>query len=592
MTQIPNIQLGSLEYQDIKNSIIDHLRSQDTLKDYDYSGSVAQVLLDILAYNTLYYGYYANMIANEMFLDTAQKEESIISLVKPLGYVVPGKTSARARVKVRQGGSETTLPRYTKFSGNNSSGISYNFYTIEEYELDEDDGENIFDVLEGNSLIQNEPLLISESDQKGFLYGTDIDITTIRVDVQSSDGEWEEWTIVNNIQDGLNKSSKVFWLERTELGFFVVFGGNFDSSYNQIGQSLVPNQPVRVSYLKSSGTSGNNIGNFSIQDFDATTETTTLSSGGSDGPNLESVRFFAPKWFAAQDRAVTLDDCRGLLVESGIVGDSVDPYSEFNVWGGEEMNPPRYGRMFVSLKDTNIQNPVAAANSIKLLEEKTCISIIPEFMNVDTYKILISGRLLYEPMNTEYSSIQLLNFARNNIKEKYPNQFNLKNVESSDIVTSINSIDSSFVVNASDISLKLVNVVSVNSDGSINSRNFNNKCKVSSLSSDWFVPTSTMKLLYNIPSNTDIKINSSGNVNKDGWQKVFAFFNAGSVTNSWETGKWKPETGEVVFNEPISKDKNINLYVESGYSGTDKFELKYNMYSSDIIFDLSVEQRD
>ena len=111
------IQLGNLDFDSIKQSIIDYLKTQDTLKDYDYEGSVAQVLLDILAYNTMYYGYYANMTANEIFMDTAQKESSLISLVKPLGYVVPGKTSARSTVKVRGANSNEGVPKYTKFSG-------------------------------------------------------------------------------------------------------------------------------------------------------------------------------------------------------------------------------------------------------------------------------------------------------------------------------------------------------------------------------------------------------------------------------------------------------------------------------------------
>jgi hypothetical protein len=592
MSQTPNIQLGSLEYTDIKNSIIEHLKSQDTLKDYDYSGSVAQVLLDILAYNTLYYGFYANMIASEMFLDTAQKEESIISLVKPLGYVVPGRNSARARVKIRHGGADGEIPRYTKFIGYNSSGIAYSFYTIEKYALDSD-GENIIDILEGNSLIKEEPLSVDEHTQKGFLYGTDIDITTIRLDVKNSDGEWEEWTIVNNIQAGLDSFSKVFWLERTELGFFIVFGSNFDSSYNQIGQSLTPNQEVRVSYLKSSGTSGNNIGSFEIQNFSgvSTTTTTNLSAGGSSKPDLEAIRFFAPKWFASQGRAVTIEDCRGILAESGIVGSAEDAYSEFIVWGGEEEYPPRYGRLFVSLKESNIVDPVSAHNAIKLLEEKTCVTIIPEFMNVESYKLIVSGTLLYEPMNTQYSSTQLLNYSIDKIKENYPSRFKLENVDSSTMTTLINSVDTAIVTNSDDISLKLMKVVNVNSDGSINSQSFNNKCKESSLESDWFKPSDTLKTLYNIPNNTDIKINCIDLVNKDGWQKINAYFNSGGVTNSWTTGKWNPDSGEVTFYQPISADNEIYLYVGSGHSGSDKFDIKYNMYASGIIFDLSIEPR-
>ena len=210
----PNIQVGNLDFESIKTSIKDFLKTQTTIKDYDFEGSAVNVILDILAYNTLYYGYYVNMIANEMFLDTAQKEESIISLVKPLGYVVPGKRSARGQAKIRAGGANTPVPRYTKFRGISDIGIQYDFYTIQESVLD-GDGENIVTIVEGKNLVKEQPLVVDEFTQKGFLFGLDIDISTIRVEVYnsdlSSDGSdigWEEWTLVNNIHSGLNETRK------------------------------------------------------------------------------------------------------------------------------------------------------------------------------------------------------------------------------------------------------------------------------------------------------------------------------------------------------------------------------------------------
>ena len=205
-----NIQLGSLDFESIKSSIIDHLKTQSDIKDYEYTGSAAQVLLDMLAYNTLYYGYYANMIANEMFLDTAQKEESIVSLVKPLGYVVPGKTSAKGLAFVKSGGADGgsgyPVPRYTRFTGNSPSGLLYNFYTLEDGVLN-DQGENIFTIVEGKSLIKEVPLIIDDITNKGFIYGLDIDISTIRVEVYNSDQNvdgsdvgWQEWVKASNTQ--------------------------------------------------------------------------------------------------------------------------------------------------------------------------------------------------------------------------------------------------------------------------------------------------------------------------------------------------------------------------------------------------------
>ena len=593
-----DIQMGSLDFDSIKQSIIDHLKTQDVLKDYDYAGSAAQVLLDILAYNTLYYGYYTNMIANEMFLDTAQKEASIISLVKPLGYVVPGKISATGKAKIRvAGGGGTIVPIYTRFTGNNASGISFNFYTTLESSLDTD-GENIVVITEGKNLIKEQPLLVDSNTQKGFLNGIDIDITTIRVEVYDSDLNddgseigWRTWTIVNNIQGGLDESSRVYWLERSELGFFVVFGGGFDSSYGQVGSSIFPNQQVRVSYLTSSGDSANNIGNFTIREFPtagAISETDLISSGGSDKPNMEAIRFFAPKWFASQNRAVTIEDCRGILAESGFISGDEDPYSQFTVWGGETMIPPRYGRLFVSLNETDIQNPVAAANAMDILKSKTCVTIIPEFMNADFYRVLIGGELVFEPHETKFNSDLLYSMAIDKIKELYPSRFNLDNVDTATISNSVNSIDSAFRVTSSDLYLKLIKEVTVKFDGSIDTQNFNNECLVSSIESDPFNPSSYVISEGDIPANTKVELsNLNQPLDKNGFQNIFAK----TINASVLVGKWIPSEGKVMLHKSISSDDTVNIKVSPISSGSDKFNMKYNMYLKELLFNLTTKQR-
>ena len=587
-----NVQLGSLDFDSIKSSIIEHLKSQNDIKDYEYEGSAAQVLLDILAYNTLYYGYYSNMIASEMFLDTAQKEESMISLVKPLGYVVPGKTSSRGRAKIRVGGNGTLVPRWTRFTGNSSSGVLYNFYIIKEGSLDTD-GENTFDVVEGKNLVKERPILIDQITKKGFLLGLDIDISTIVVEVYNSDlndgGEeigWQPWSLIDGIQSGLNQTSKVYWLERTELGFFVVFGGGFDSSYGQVGAELTPNQQVRVSYLKSSGSLANSVGNFTLKDFSESTaisETVKLSSGGVDKPNMEAVRFFAPKWFASQNRAVTVDDCIGILSESGfVIGDDGDSYSKFTVWGGEEMDPPRYGRLFVSLNETETQNPISAANAIEVLKNKTCVTIIPEFMNLDVYEGLVSGECVYDPNLTSQNSDILLSLAKKRILELYPTRFELKNFDSSIITNSINSIDDAFAVNSNDINLKLIKKVSVGSSGYIGRQNFKNICLEDSLESDWVTAHENFSL------DGLIKIWISSGLDKDGFQEINVKDTSGS---NKKIGKWQPSTGIVDIATPTFADSVVNLYVKPNYGGTDKFNMKENMYFTNVVFDLQMRKR-
>ena len=125
------VNIGSIDFNDIKTSLTNYLKTQDNIKDFNFQGSIIQTIVNLLSYNTYYYAFYSNMLANEMFLDTAQREESIISLLKPLGITVPKKRASTALIDV---GGVNTVPKFTKFRGTSIDGsIIYNFYNIREY---------------------------------------------------------------------------------------------------------------------------------------------------------------------------------------------------------------------------------------------------------------------------------------------------------------------------------------------------------------------------------------------------------------------------------------------------------------------------
>ena len=585
-----DVQLGSLDFDDIKQSIINHLNTQDTLKDYDYSGSAAQALLDILAYNTLYYGYYSNMIASEMFLDTAQREESIISLVKPLGYVVPGKTSSSARVKVRGYGSgNPVIPSYTRFVGNNSEGTSYTFYTTGAYTTD-DDGESVVTITEAKSLSKELPLLVDQITQKGFLSGIDIDISTLTVEVYNSSYidennldlgvvGWVPWGRAGNIEDNLDSKSQVYWLERTELGFFVVFGGNLS---NIVGQELSVNDRVRVTYLKSNGEVGNDIGNFRIGDGSgAAVDTITLSSGGTDKPDLEAIRFFAPKWFASQDRAVTVEDCRALLAKEGFVSGDQDPYSQFNVWGGEDANPPRYGRVFVTLNTLPEDEPVRATVARQLLERKTCVSIIPEFIALEEFTLKVIGDVYFDPRTITRDDYRNLVFSR--MDSLYGTSRFERSYSLSQIVNEINSVSEGSRTDVVNLRLEVQTPMTV-SGGSVKIKYYGNHMKPNTLRTT--EPTSAHPDLVSEIDAPDglISIRTSGGVLANGKQILEAYYSDNgfvSVVNS-NVGYWTPNASqcEVRIKPKIFADGTFNISAEpKDDEGSQQYSASTNQYS-------------
>ena len=250
----PTPQIGSLDFKEIKQNLISYLQGQSIIQDYNFEGSVVQTLIDLLAYNTFYYAYYTNMIASEMFLDSAQRLDSIISLTKPLGYTISGKRSSRAKITL-SGVISNHVPEHSTFFGINEDGIQYTFYTLEDT-FQNGDSDVLLTLVEG-SLINNISAIASVDleKQKYYILDPDIDISTIRVTVTPVGSDTGEvWKL-----KGANTEDKIYFVERINSeGFAIQFGIE-----NNLGKSLVEEDILEIRYLRSSGKKGNDIYVFS-----------------------------------------------------------------------------------------------------------------------------------------------------------------------------------------------------------------------------------------------------------------------------------------------------------------------------------------
>jgi hypothetical protein len=348
-------------------------------------------------------------------------------------------------------------------------------------------------------------------------------------------------------------------MERSELGFFVVFGGNVGvNTIVQVGKQIGPEDLVRVSYLKTNGDAGNGVGSFKVQGLTVQGETDTLSmsSGGADEPNLESIRFFAPKWFAAQDRAVTVEDCRALLARQGYGDNADDPLSVFNVWGGEEMEPPMYGRVFVSVNEDNAVDLAALAeHTVTLLKEKTCVAILPEFVNPQQIEVIISGMIGWDPMKTVLSREKIMNKILEKLIEKYPLKFN-NTFSASEISNAVNSVgDSAVYTDQSTFSFAIRSRILGPQYGAVKV-NFGNELKSSSLSSSEFVAGNTIISDYDIPSGQKVKIRTVGGADRMGKQKIEAFYQNENNTISRvpNVGVFIPSKGIVEIYDGVASE--------------------------------------
>tara|TARA_R100001015_G_C4635230_1_gene204136 strand:- start:8542 stop:10266 length:1725 start_codon:yes stop_codon:yes gene_type:complete len=569
MADTPFIQIGNLEFEEIKSSLIDYLKTQEIIKDYEFEGSAIQVLLDILAYNTMYQAFYMNMVANESFLDTAQRLQSVISLVKPLGYVVPGKVSATATVKVRQGGLDTVIPRYSRFIGKNEQGIAYNFYSNESVVLDTD-GEADIDVYEAKRLVAEVPVSIDLGTQKGFLSGIDIDLRTLKVEVKKvEDEEYEEYSYSSNINTNITDESKVFFLERSELGYFLVFAGRQPTgSEEQVGVRIGENDLVRVSYLVSSGSVGNRCSGFSGVSIPGTVETVTISSGGLDEPDLEEIKFFAPKWFAAQDRAVTVNDCKAVLSKE--LGLSRD---QFNVFGGEEIDPPYYGRVFFTLAGDPNQSLVSAAQeATKVLKDRCVVSILPEF--IPPYDIVgsIRGSIEVDQSKTNLNEIQLRSQIVDYFNKKYASTNFNTTFRFSDFSNEITSLNEAFVVDPSKLYMEIQGFVTPNR---VN-YSVRQTCRASSFS---MVNVSTTL------SDDPVNFESYGSLNSNGEQRIRAY-RYDDITNlkivlRSNVGFFNPSSGSFTIDPVVNSNALFRVYPQLAQVQS-KYDLRLGVNLSDI----------
>lgn len=434
--------LGNLEFSQIKTSLTNYLKDQSVFSGYNFEGSAMQTIIDLMAYNTFYYAYYANMINAEAFLDSAQKEDSIISLCKPLGYTVPSKSSSISNITI-SGTSVTGITSGTLFLTKNADGLPYNFYNID-YIPVTDGVSDSFPIYEATTYVQFEAIpTFNYENQTISIAAEDFDLDTLKVTITEQVDETttltSDWVKLNNIGYTSQINENIYFVERTSTGFIIRFG-----SENSVGRTIDTTiTSIIIRYLKTSGTAGNGLSIFTCPSLSSAVITTnSTSTGGKDKPNLDTIRFVAPKYFASQERAVTVNDYKALLIEAGYFTDE----SEFNVFGGQDLSPARFGRVFVTTN--NPLNDSQIDQFINFLKERSIITILPEYVTSNNLSIMVdvTYSLGANTQNTGTNRLTSMQLIRSIFNQNY-SQTNKYNVafSSTDFVDYIKQTDNSIL---------------------------------------------------------------------------------------------------------------------------------------------------
>ena len=392
------LEISQLDFEGIKNNLKTFLSQQDEFTDYDFEGSGMNVLLDVLAYNTHYLGYNANMLANEMYLDSADQRSSVVSLAKQVGYTPRSAVSSTAKIDVLVNngtGASITMSRGTKFT-TTVDGTSYSFVNNADVSISPVDGVYKFsnlDIYEGTYLNYKYTANTSDTDQRFIIPNDDVDTTTLTVKVQesSSDSTTNTYTLASGIT-GLNSTSKVYFLQEVENGRFEVYFGD-----GVLGQAIADGNIVILDYITCNLDEPNGATTFTLSGtvggFSNVTITTLNNAAGGDSPEtIKSIKYNAPRDYTSQDRAVTADDYKVLVKSLYANAQSVQ------VYGGEDAATPDYGKVYISIKAKSGSNltEVTKTSIVQSLKSYAVASVTPVIIDPETTFITLTTTFKYD----------------------------------------------------------------------------------------------------------------------------------------------------------------------------------------------------
>ena len=439
---MPLVNFTNLDFEDVKTTLKEYLKSNSNFTDYDFEGSNLSTILDVLAYNTYITSYNANMVANEVFIDTATLRENVIALARNIGYTPRSRKASVSAVSffvdttnITPKPASLTLRKGTVAASTGAfGGSSSAFCILDDITVPVVNGIASFDsitVYEGAVLEKNFTYSARNPQQKFILPNVGIDTDLIRVSVKNNSASTA--SVKYAMQDSLfniNSDSKVYFLQEVADERYEIFFGD-----GIFGKKLDDQNYITVSYLTCNGDSGNGYSQFAfngrityVRDGSehivsegisfVTPEYT--SRGGSAIEAVEAVRKYAPKVYSTQNRAVTADDYE-TLVPSKIYPDT----ESISVFGGEDLIPPQYGKVFISIKPKfGDFLPNLIKDSIKLKLKKYAVAgIVPEILDLKYLYIEISSRIYYNT-NLAPSAADVSSMVSNNAA-KYANSTEL-----------------------------------------------------------------------------------------------------------------------------------------------------------------------
>ncbi len=413
------LNITEVDFADIKSNLKTYLQSQTQFNDYDFEGSNMSVLLDVLSYNTHYNAFYTNMLANEMFLDTAQQRDSVVSRAKELGYITRSARGASANVTITFTGvsnaiSEFALPKNTTFT-TSINNRTFTFVTPETNIIK--NISNTFSkaitITEGTPVTQ-EFTVNDASPVKYVIPNENVDTRSIRVTVKESSVSSANtiYTQATNIRD-VNNQSAVYYLQEThDKQYEILFGTG------SLGKPVVNGNVIQVEYRVCHGIQTNGANTFSIDNLSVAPSYTStnlsvnsVARGGVEIESVDSIKFNAPRNYKIQNRAVVAKDFERIILNENTNLSSVVAF------GGEEAIPAVHGKVYIAIKPQGELIPTATLkdeikNSIK---SRTMLGIDPIIIDPTYLYVIPTITTYYDTLKANIGTSQIQTLVRDSI---------------------------------------------------------------------------------------------------------------------------------------------------------------------------------
>jgi hypothetical protein len=418
---MPYAQVANLDFEDIKSSIKEYLRSTSDFTDYDFEGSAFATLIDVLAYNTYYTAFNTNMVANELFLGSATLRDNVVSIAKQLGYRPKSITAPTAYVSFTVTYNTTTLDTELILKSGTGFITSYDnnlyqYVAVKDVKAQVINNSATFTnvpVLEGSYITNTSVVNTAIKNQRYVIDNPGVDTNTITVKVYQDVNStvFDEFLLIDNILNA-SPTSKIYHLEEVEdERYELVFGDGV------IGRALQNGEKVEISYLITNGPTSNGVKSFSFNGrvenpngvspsspvISIDTSATVASAGGENIENLDKIKYTAPRAYAAQNRAVTSNDYDALI------RNIYPAVSDIIIFGGEDQVPPQYGRVFIAIKpeDAAYLTSITKQEIKKELKKYSVASIVPELVDPSILYVELTSKIFYNRSKTSNKPAQI-----------------------------------------------------------------------------------------------------------------------------------------------------------------------------------------